>query len=396
MQINPITVSELNNYVKGKFETDEYLNNVYVKGEISNFKNHYSGHMYFTLKDENSLIKCVMFKTYTQNLDFMPKDGMKVMLLGTVSVFERDGVYQIYVKAMRQDGIGDLYEKYEKLKQKLEQEGLFDKEHKQKIPFMPKCIGVLTSNTGAVIRDIINVSTRRNQNVYIKLFPVPVQGKGAAEKIAEAIEIMNKEKLADVLILARGGGSLEDLWPFNEEIVARAIYASKLPIISAVGHETDFTIADFVADLRAPTPSAAAELAVADVEDVKLNILDYQNRLKNSLIKKLELSKLRYEKCMASKVYTDPMQKVNEKYLLLDMEMKKLENNIKNILKDKKTLLVEKVSKLDTLSPLKTLSRGYSIVESNEGKVINSSKLITKGDNIKLIFNDGTKNAIVE
>jgi exodeoxyribonuclease VII large subunit len=317
------------------------------------------------------------------------------MVFGTVSVYERDGVYQIYVKAMRQDGIGDLHAEFEKLKAKLELEGLFDNSHKKKIPFMPKCIGVLTSNTGAVIRDIINVSTRRNKNVYIRLLPVPVQGKGAENKIAEAIKIMNDNNLCDVMILARGGGSLEDLWPFNEEIVARAIYDSKIPIISAVGHETDFTIADFVADLRAPTPSAAAELAVADVNEVYNTILDYKNRLRISLGKKLEISKLRYEKCMASKVYTDPLQKINEKYMLLDMDIKKMENSIKNILKDKKTYLVENISKLDALSPLKTLSRGYSIVESDNGKIINSSKSLKKGDSIKLKFSDGENNAII-
>ena len=234
MKINPITVTELNRYVKEKVAEDEYLNSVYVKGEISNFKHHYSGHMYFTLKDENSLIKCVMFKSQTATLNFLPKDGMKVLVLGSVAVFERDGIYQIYCKAMQEDGLGSLHIEFEKLKKKLEDEGLFDESHKKKIPFMPKIIGVLTSNTGAVIRDIINVSTRRNPNVYIRLYPVPVQGEGAAEKIAEAIEIMNDKKLADVIILARGGGSLEDLWPFNEEIVARSIYDSKLPIISAV------------------------------------------------------------------------------------------------------------------------------------------------------------------
>ena len=253
MKINPITVTELNMYVKDKVAEDEFLNSVLVKGEISNFKHHYTGHMYFTLKDENSLIKCVMFKSSTVTLNFAPKDGMKVIVLGSVGVYERDGVYQIYCKAMQEDGMGSLYVAFEKLKAKLEQEGLFDESHKKKIPFMPKIIGVLTSNTGAVIRDIINVSTRRNPNVYIRLLPVPVQGEGAAEKIVKAIKLMNEKKLADCLILARGGGSLEDLWPFNEEIVARAIYDSELPIISAVGHETDFTIADFVADLRAPT-----------------------------------------------------------------------------------------------------------------------------------------------
>ena len=392
MTYNSITVTELNNYIKDRFEEDEFLNNVLVSGEISNFKHHYTGHMYFTLKDENSLIKCVMFKTYTNNLDFVPKDGMKVMILGTVSVFERDGVYQIYAKAIKQDGIGNLYEKYEKLKKKLEQEGLFDQIHKKPIPFMPKCVGVLTSNTGAVIRDIINVSTRRNPNVYIKLFPVPVQGQGAAEKIADAIKIMNEQKLADVLILARGGGSLEDLWPFNEEIVAKSIYSSEIPIISAVGHETDFTIADFTADLRAPTPSAAAELAVPDIKELMSKLNSYENRYKNALRKKVEVIKLRYEKCMKSKAFTNPMQKVNENYILIDKNVKKLETSIQLVLNNKKSYMVEWIAKLDTLSPLKTLSRGYSIVELN-GKMINSSKTVTKGDKVQIRFTDGKKDA---
>lgn len=392
MVYHPITVTELNAYVKERFEEDEYLNNVLVKGEISNFKHHYTGHMYFTLKDENSLIKCVMFKTYTSHLDFVPKDGMKVMVLGTVSVFERDGVYQIYAKALKQEGIGDLHAEYEKLKAKLEQEGLFNKEHKKAIPVMPKCIGVLTSNTGAVIRDIINVSTRRNPNVYIKLLPVPVQGQGAAEKIAEAIQIMNKEKLADVLIVARGGGSLEDLWPFNEEIVARAIYNSEIPVISAVGHETDFTIADFVSDLRAPTPSAAAELAVPNCSEIQLKLKTYENRLKNALYKKVEVMKLRYEKCMKSKAYTSPLQKINEYYMLIDKNEKALENKIQVILKEKKAYMIEWISKLDALSPLKTLSRGYSIVQK-DNKIVKTVKELKHGDSIKLRLTDGEKEA---
>mgnify|MGYP002551182765 CR=1 FL=1 len=392
MVYHPITVTELNAYVKERFEEDEYLNNVLVKGEISNFKHHYTGHMYFTLKDENSLIKCVMFKTYTSHLDFVPKDGMQVMVLGTVSVFERDGVYQIYAKALKQEGIGDLHAEYEKLKAKLEQEGLFNKEHKKAIPVMPKCIGVLTSNTGAVIRDIINVSTRRNSNVYIKLLPVPVQGQGAAEKIAEAIQIMNKEKLADVLIVARGGGSLEDLWPFNEEIVARAIYNSEIPVISAVGHETDFTIADFVSDLRAPTPSAAAELAVPNCSEIQLKLKTYENRLKNALYKKVEVMKLRYEKCMKSKAYTSPLQKINEYYMLIDKNEKALENKIQVILKEKKAYMIEWISKLDALSPLKTLSRGYSIVQK-DNKIVKTVKELKHGDSIKLRLTDGEKEA---
>ncbi len=387
-----ISVSELNSYIKNKIADDEYLNNVLIKGEISNFKNHYTGHMYFTLKDENSLIKCIMFKSYAQKLDFMPKDGMKVFVLGGVSVFERDGIYQIYVKAMQEDGVGILYKKYEELKQRLDEEGYFDESHKQKIPLMPKVIGVLTSQTGSVIRDIINVSTRRNPNVRIRLYPVPVQGEGAAEKIADGIRFMNENNLADVLILARGGGSLEDLWPFNEEIVAHAIYNSKLPIISAVGHETDFSISDFVADLRAPTPSAAAELAVPDIYEIKQKINVYQNRLRMSLVKKVEIMKLRYEKCMNSRVFKEPTRNINDNYLRIDNYIKRLENTIKIKQKEEKTKYIELISKLDALSPLKTLTRGYSIVET-DNKIIKSSKQLSTGDKIKLRFSDGQKNA---
>ena len=387
-----ISVTELNSYIKNKIADDEYLNNVLIKGEISNFKNHYTGHMYFTLKDENSLIKCIMFKSYAQKLDFMPKDGMKVFVLGGVSVFERDGIYQIYVKAMQEDGVGILYKKYEELKQRLDEEGYFDESHKQKIPLMPKVIGVLTSQTGSVIRDIINVSTRRNPNVRIRLYPVPVQGEGAAEKIADGIRFMNENNLADVLILARGGGSLEDLWPFNEEIVAHAIYNSKLPIISAVGHETDFSISDFIADLRAPTPSAAAELAVPDIYEIKQKINVYQNRLRMSLVKKVEIMKLRYEKCMNSRVFKEPTRNINDNYLRIDSYIKRLENTIKIKQKEEKTKYIELISKLDALSPLKTLTRGYAIVETDH-KIIKSSTQLNTGDKIKLRFSDGQKNA---
>ena len=387
-----ISVTELNSYIKNKIADDEYLNNVLIKGEISNFKNHYTGHMYFTLKDENSLIKCVMFKTYAQKLGFMPKDGMKVFVLGGVSVFERDGVYQIYVKAMQEDGVGILYKKYEELKQRLEEEGYFDEEHKKRIPQMPKIIGVLTSQTGSVIRDIINVSTRRNPNVNIRLFPVPVQGEGAAEKIAEGIKFMNENKLADVLILARGGGSLEDLWPFNEEIVAHAIYNSEIPIISAVGHETDFSISDFVADLRAPTPSAAAELAVPDIYEVKQKINTYQNRLRLTLIKKVEIMKLRYEKCMSSRVFKEPLRNINDNYLKIDIITKSIINSINNKLQLSKTEAVKHFSKLDALSPLKTLSRGYSIIEK-DNQIIKSVQELEQGDIVNIRLSNGNKEA---
>ena len=387
-----VSVTDLNLYIKEKFTTDEALNAVVVKGEISNFKNHYTGHLYFTLKDEKSLIKCVMFKTYAERLGFKPKDGNQVMVFGSVSVFERDGVYQIYVKAMKQDGIGDLYEKYEKLKAKLEEEGLFDEKHKKKIPLKPKVIGVLTSQTGSVIKDIINVSTRRNPNTYIRLLPVPVQGPGAAEQIARGIKLMNEKKLADVLIIGRGGGSLEDLWPFNEEIVARAIYASEIPIISAVGHETDFSISDFVADLRAPTPSAAAELANPDIYELCEKINTYRQRSRIALKKKLEIMKLKFEKLMTSKVFTDPYRRINDYSLELDRCIKSIDTSIKNKTNLSKAYFSEMVAKLDMLSPLKTLTRGYSITEKAD-KIINSKKDLHKDDEIQIKFYDGEKHA---
>ena len=392
MEYKALSVTELNKYIKDKIATDELLNNVLIKGEISNFKHHYTGHMYFTLKDDNSLIKCIMFKSYTTNLKFVPKDGMEVLAFGTISVFERDGVYQLYCKAMQEDGLGSLYKAYEELKDKLEKEGLFDERYKKQLPKMPKVIGVLTSNTGSVIKDIINVSTRRNPNVYIKLYPVPVQGEGAGEKIAEAIKIMNDKKLADVLILARGGGSLEDLWPFNEEVVARAIHKSELPIVSAVGHETDFSISDFVADLRAPTPSAAAELVVPNIAEIGQKLDVYNLRLKNALKKKIDIMKMRYEKCMKSRIYTDPLRNINDQYLKLDIIIKNMTNSVLTKLQKSKTEAATNITKLDTLSPLKTLSRGYSIVQKDD-KVIKSSKDLKQDDIISIRLQDGAKDA---
>ena len=387
-----VTVSDINLYIKQKIDEDESLNAVIVKGEISNFKNHYTGHLYFTLKDEKSLIKCIMFKTYAQKIDFMPKDGMKIIVFGSVSVFERDGVYQIYVKAMKQEGIGDLYEKYEKLKSDLEKEGLFDETHKKKNPLKPNVIGVLTSKTGSVIKDIINVSTRRNPNTYIRLFPVPVQGIDAAEEIARGIKIMNEKKLADVLIIGRGGGSIEDLWPFNEEVVARAIYNSEIPIISAVGHETDFTIADFVADLRAPTPSAAAELANPDIFELRNRIYNLNQRNRISIKKKIESLKFRYEKATSSTVFSEPYRKINEYSIFLDKNIKLLENNIKTRYNENKSLFLQNIARLDNLSPLKTLTRGYCIAEK-DGKLVYSKKDLKKDDLIEIKFQDGKKEA---
>ncbi len=387
-----VSVSDLNLYIKEKIAGDEALNAVVVKGEISNFKAHYTGHFYFTLKDDKSLIKCIMFKSYAERINFKPKDGMKVIVFGGVSVFERDGIYQIYVKAMMEQGVGDLYAAYEKLKNDLEKEGLFDESHKKKIPLKPKIIGVLSSQTGAVIRDIINVSTRRNPNCYIRLLPVPVQGPGAAKEIVKGIETMNEKKLADVIILARGGGSLEDLWPFNEEIVARAIYNSEIPIISAVGHETDFTIADFVSDLRAPTPSAAAELANPDIYELKNKINTLKERARLSLKKKIEFMKMKYQNIMNSKAFSDPVQNMQNNYLRLDGFIKQMENAMTLKQKETKKTFQAMVLKLDALSPLKTMIRGFSIVEK-DGQIIKSSKNLEKNDEVRIKLIDGSKNA---
>lgn len=391
----PITVSALNRYVKNLIDNDDILNMVYIRGEISNFKNHYTGHMYFTLKDESSLIKCVMFKTYTSNLNFVPKDGMSVVILGSVSVYERDGIYQIYVKGMEIDGVGALYAEYEKLKEKLASEGLFDDKYKKKIPMLPRSIGVVTSKTGAVIRDIINVTTRRYPAVNIKLYPAAVQGKGAAETIVKAIKYFNEAKNVDVIIVARGGGSLEDLWPFNEEITARAIFESEIPIISAVGHETDFTIADFVADLRAPTPSAAGELAVPELVELKWKISNSEKQLCVLLNKKVEIMRNKYTTLKNSRVLKNPFDLIRQRTITVQNFEKQLVDKVNLELKDNKIKLISAVSKLDTLSPLKTLTRGYAILEKEDRSVITSIKDVKTGDIVKVVLQDGEKKASI-
>ena len=320
---------------------------------------------------------------------------MNVVILGTVAVYERDGIYQIYAKGMELDGVGDLYAAYEKLKAKLEAEGLFEKKYKKKIPYLPKEIGVVTSKTGAVIRDIINVTTRRYPMVHIKLYPASVQGKGAAETIVKGIEYFNKYQNVDLIIIARGGGSLEDLWPFNEEITARAIFASKIPIISAVGHETDFTIADFVADLRAPTPSAAGELAVPDIMELKWKLNNMKLQLGRSLKKRLELMQTRYSSIINRKVFKEPNVMLADKILALNGFEKDLNNCMKAELKDRKNRFEKVVATLDSLSPLKTLSRGYTVLEDKNGDVVTTSKDLKGGDVVKIILHDGTKNAEV-
>lgn len=383
------SVSDINNYIKHLVSNDGILSGLSVRGEISNFKHHYTGHMYFTIKDENSVLKCVMFKSQASLLKFEPKNGEKVIVSGYISVFERDGQYQLYANDLQPDGLGALHLAFEQLKNKLQREGLFDTEIKKKLPILPSCIGVVTSSTGAVIRDIINVTYRRHGNMKIILYPVAVQGNQAAGQISAAIAKLNEIKQVDVIIVARGGGSLEELWAFNEEIVARSIYASNIPVISAVGHETDFTICDFVADMRAPTPSAAAELAVPDIEVLKYKLQNYNVTMKNSLVRKLTMCRTQLQKANSRNVFRQPYDKVNQHRLRLDNELKHLFKNNEMLIKDKKAQFGIIAGKLDALSPLKILERGYSVVKNKEGNILNKLDQVQIGDNLEICLKDG-------
>lgn len=385
------SVTQLNTYVKSILEGDLFLRNVFVVGEISNFTNHYrTGHYYMTLKDENSSIKAVMFKSANQRLRFVPESGMGVIVRGRVSLYDRDGQYQLYIEDMQPDGIGALNLAFEQLKNKLAAEGLFDEAVKKKIPARNRRIGVVTSATGAVIQDIKNVVSRRYPLAVIILAPVEVQGVNAARQIAAAIEEFNRSDYADVLIVGRGGGSLEDLWAFNEEIVARAVFKSKIPVISAVGHETDFTICDFVADLRAPTPSAAAELAVPDIRDDLAFISGAVSYIENSLDKRIdnERSKLALIKDKLSLLSPSNLidDRLNTVSILYDMAL----TNINNRLLSESNRFSVACARLDSLNPIKVLSRGYSITLKNE-QIINSVKQLDCGDRVTVRFADGDK-----
>ena len=383
------TVSEINNYIKMLMSSNSLLSALAIRGEISNFKHHYSGHMYFTLKDHESILKCVMFKSSSQGLRFAPENGMKVIASGYISVFERDGQYQLYISSMQPDGVGALHMAYEQLKEKLEKEGLFDIRLKKSIPLLPSKIGVVTSSTGAVIRDIINVAGRRNENMKILLYPVAVQGTQAAAQIAAAVRKLNDLNLVDVIIVARGGGSLEELWAFNEEIVARSIFESKIPVISAVGHETDYTICDFVSDVRAPTPSAAAELAVPDREMLKYKLQNYNVRLKNALVKKLDAGRKELDKINSRPVFRHPLDNINQHRLKIDNLLRLLGKNSEIQLKAKKTEFSLLVGKLDALSPLKIFERGYCIAKKADGKVIRSVTQVIEGNDVQINVSDG-------
>ena len=391
-----LTVGQLNLFIKDILGQIPILNDVRIRGEISNFKHHSSGHMYMSLKDETGVLRAVMFRGSAMTLKFKPENGMQVIAEGRVSVYERDGQYQLYINSMEQDGKGNLYQQFEKLKAKLQAEGLFDQTAKKHVPKFPKRVGVVTAPTGAAVRDIINILSRRFPFCDICLYPALVQGDGAAESICRAIDYFNDKKAADVLIVGRGGGSIEDLWAFNEEIVARAIFASEIPVISAVGHETDFTIADFVADLRAPTPSAAAELAVPSEEELISRFKDVEMRLKAAAKKVLENRQLLLKIYADKQVLKDPVFKIGEKGIYLDHLTKLFENAAQGSLNKKQQELGLVISQLDTLSPLATLSRGYSVAKDGGGKIIKSIEDVKPGDFISIIVKDGEIDATVK
>ncbi len=434
-QSNILSIKELTNYIKGKFDNDSLLANIWVRGEISNFTDHSSGHMYFTLKDEASRLRSIMFIGNNRYLKFIPKNGMKVIARGYVSVYERDGQYQFYVQEMQPDGIGQLYLEYEQLKNKLEQEGLFKEERKRTLPIYPQTIGVVTSSTGAAIKDIITTIKRRYPLVNLLIYPVLVQGKDAAPSIVNAINQLNLDGKADVIIVGRGGGSIEELWAFNEEIVARGIYKSQIPIISAVGHETDFTISDFVADVRAATPTAAAELAVPNIKELRNSIIYLEQRMTSRFYKKYDDSKDILSKLMSSIVFRRPKQNIleslqridnigrqlqhslssnisihKEKYMILQHKLlqEKPNQRVKNE-KDKLYMLQKQLRReissvqelnnkrlnllakqLDALSPLKVIGRGYSIIyDESERNIISSIKDVQLSDLLKVHVRDG-------
>lgn len=388
------TVTAINNYVKAVLTSDPTLGNLAVEGEISNFKLHSSGHCYFTLKDAGGVLKCVMFRSQASKLTFKPKDGMKVEAQGSISVYERDGVYQLYVNAMKQAGVGDLYEEFEKTKKKLGEEGLFDMSRKKALPYLPEIVGAVTSPTGAVIQDIRNVLFRRFPNMRLRLFPIAVQGEGVAEGIEATLKFINDHRLCDVIILGRGGGSIEDLWGFNEEKTARAIAASEIPVISAVGHETDFTIADFVADMRAPTPSAAAELAVPEFADLKYAIQDAGRRLAAGPKHKAEMLRTRLTALKESRVFKHPESMLSDKRETLDRMTDDLQYAAKNILQAARHGNEICRTKLSSMNPMAVLDRGYGIIKNTDGKVVTNEAQLKSGEEFEVVLHNSTLGGI--
>lgn len=386
-----LSVSQLNRYIKMNFDADENLANIFISGEISNFTNHYrTGHLYFTLKDDSAAVRAVMFNSSAKRLKFMPEDGMKVIARGRVSVYEASGQYQLYVDDMQPDGVGALNLAYEQLKEKLQKEGLFSELHKKPLPPYPEKVGVITSPTGAAVRDIINVLGRRFPYAEIVFCPVLVQGEGAHLQLTDAVNLFNSERAADVIIIGRGGGSIEDLWEFNDEGLARAIYNSEIPVISAVGHETDFTICDFVADMRAPTPSAAAELAVPDANELQYALSALKNRMFLNVSSGIADRRSRLEYLTSKGALKSPDEMLSNRSQRLDTAFSKMLSSYENRIGGKKVEFISAATALSKLDPMSVLMRGFAFVSDKSGKNVYSSQALAKGDKINVRFHDGS------
>lgn len=386
-----LSVSQLNRYIKMNFDADENLANIFISGEISNFTNHYrTGHLYFTLKDDSSAVRAVMFNSSAKRLKFMPEDGMKVIARGRVSVYEASGQYQLYVDDMQPDGVGALNLAYEQLKEKLQKEGLFSELHKKPLPPYPEKVGVITSPTGAAVRDIINVLGRRFPYAEIVFCPVLVQGDGAHLQLTDAVNLFNSERAADVIIIGRGGGSIEDLWEFNDEGLARAVYNSEIPVISAVGHETDFTICDFVADMRAPTPSAAAELAVPDANELQYALSALKNRMFLNVSSGIADRRSRLEYLTSKGALKSPDEMLSNRSQRLDTAFSKMLSSYENRIGGKKVEFISAATALSKLDPMSVLMRGFAFVSDKNGKNVYSSQALEKGDKINVRFHDGS------
>lgn len=386
-----LSVSQLNRYIKMNFDADENLANIFISGEISNFTNHYrTGHLYFTLKDDSAAVRAVMFNSSAKRLKFMPEDGMKVIARGRVSVYEASGQYQLYVDDMQPDGVGALNLAYEQLKEKLQKEGLFSEHHKKPLPPYPEKVGVITSPTGAAVRDIINVLGRRFPYAEIVFCPVLVQGDGAHLQLTDAVNMFNSERAADVIIIGRGGGSIEDLWEFNDEGLARAVYNSEIPVISAVGHETDFTICDFVADMRAPTPSAAAELAVPDANELQYALSALKNRMFLNVSSGIADRRSRLEYLTSKGALKSPDEMLSNRSQRLDTAFSKMLSSYENRIGGKKVEFISAATALSKLDPMSVLMRGFAFVSDKSGKNVYSSQALAKGDKINVRFHDGS------
>lgn len=390
-----VTVTELNECIKLMLENDELLTGLYVKGEISNFKLHTSGHLYFNLKDEGGVLTCVMFKFAATKLKFVPSNGMKVICGGRMSVYVRSGQYQLYVDTMEPDGIGALYIAYEQLKNKLTAEGLFNADKKRPLPKIPRRIGVITSPTGAAVRDIMNILGRRFPYAEVLLYPSLVQGDDAPPQLCRAMKWFCENAAADVIIIGRGGGSLEDLWAFNDEALVRTVAASTIPVISAVGHETDFTLCDFAADKRAPTPSAAAELAVPDTSELKQKFANVTARLELIENNRLRSYRDNLARLASSRALVSPQNAIDDRRMALAVTETRLYDKVENIIQRKKSLMASATAKLDALNPLSVISRGYSAVFSGDGKLIKSVSQVKSGDTVSFKVTDGTVSATV-